>query len=158
MHSDLFYLVAQVSNKLANLADQSVSHAVNNMLHASGSELMKSPCVAVSASIACTLHYDNNFQSVALMTIECVQRDVEVFDPRANRWQPIAQMNDTRAYFAGVACQGSLYAIGGLSPERGTPNYNHTSEKYDPSHDSWRVMQPAANALSARAFMSACVV
>lgn len=104
------------------------------------------------------LHDDKNFLSVALTTFECVQRDVEVFDPRANRWQAIAQMNDTRAYFAGVACQGSLYAIGGLSPERGTPNYNHTLEKYDPMHDSWQVMQPAANALSARAFMSACVV
>ena len=92
------------------------------------------------------------------LTIGCVQRDVEVFDPRANRWQAIAPMNDTRAYFAGVACQGLLYALGGLSPERGMPNYKHTFEMYDPIHDSWEVLQPAANTLSARAFMSACVV
>lgn len=102
-------------------------------------------------------HSSNALPNLALM-MGCVQRDVEVFDPRASRWQAVAPMNDTRAYFAGVACQGLLYAIGGLSPERGMPNYKHTFEKYDPTHDSWQVMQPAADTLSARAFMSACVV
>lgn len=85
-------------------------------------------------------------------------RNAEVYDPRANRWQAIASMNDTRAYFAGVACQGALYAIGGLSPARGNPYYKQTFEKYDPIRDSWEVLQPAANTLSDRAFMSACVV
>ncbi len=67
-------------------------------------------------------------------------------------------MNDTRAYFAGVACQGALYAMGGLSPEAGSPNYKMTLEKYDPERDSWEVMAPPADSLPARAFMSACVV
>ena len=67
-------------------------------------------------------------------------------------------MNDTRAYFAGVACQGALYAMGGLSPENGNPNYKVTLEKYDPVRDSWEVLAPPANGLSSRAFMSACVV
>ena len=67
-------------------------------------------------------------------------------------------MNETRAYFAGVACQGALYALGGLSPDDGCPNYKVTLEKYDPVHDSWEVMMPPANSLQSRAFMSACVV
>lgn len=87
-----------------------------------------------------------------------MQRDVEVYDPRGDKWQDVASMNDTRAYFAGVACQGALYAIGGLSPEMGNPNYKQTFEKYDPVRDSWEVLQPAANTLSDRAFMNACVV
>lgn len=78
-------------------------------------------------------------------SIAYMQRDVEVYDPRANKWQDVASMNDTRAYFAGVACQGALYAIGGLSPEMGNPNYKQTFEKYDPVRDSWEVLQPAAN-------------
>lgn len=81
-----------------------------------------------------------------------------MYDARANKWQAVAPLNDTRAYFAGVACQGALYAMGGLSPEQGTPNYKHTLEKYNPLHNSWEVLQPAANTLPARAFMSACVV
>lgn len=81
-----------------------------------------------------------------------------MYDPRADRWRAIAPMNDTRAYFAGVACQGVLYAMGGLSPEAGNPNYKITLEKYDPVHDSWEIMLPPSNTLASRAFMSACVV
>lgn len=97
-------------------------------------------------------------QKIGSDNVMCMQRNAEVYDPRANRWQAIASMNDTRAYFAGVACQGALYAIGGLSPARGNPYYKQTFEKYDPIRDSWEVLQPAANTLSDRAFMSACVV
>ena len=71
-----------------------------------------------------------------------MQRDVEVYDARANKWQAVVPMNDTRAYFAGVACQGALYAIGGLSTEMGDPNYKQTFEKHDPVRDSWEVLQP----------------
>lgn len=85
-------------------------------------------------------------------------REAEMYDPRADRWRAIAPMNDTRAYFAGVACQGVLYAMGGLSPEAGNPNYKITLEKYDPVHDSWEIMLPPSNTLASRAFMSACVV
>ena len=68
-------------------------------------------------------------------------------------------MNDTRAYFAGVACQGGFFALGGLSPETGgNPNYRTTIERYDPEHDSWQVMPAVTGSLPARAFMSACVV
>ncbi len=87
-----------------------------------------------------------------------LQREAEVYEARADRWRAIAPMNDTRAYFAGVACQGALYAMGGLSPENGNPNYKVTLEKYDPVRDSWEVQAPPANSLSSRAFMSACVV
>lgn len=68
-------------------------------------------------------------------------------------------MHETRAYFAGVACQGSLYAIGGLSPaQTSSPTYKTTLEAYDPKQDVWRVVDPPAGFLLERAFMSACVV
>ena len=88
-----------------------------------------------------------------------MQREAEVYDPRADRWRAIAPMNDTRAYFAGVICQGAFYALGGRSPQSGgIPNYRTTIEKYDPVHDTWEVMPTPTNGLPARAFMSACVV
>lgn len=87
-----------------------------------------------------------------------LQREAEVYDARADRWQAIAPMHETRAYFAGVACQGALYALGGLSPEAGSPNYKTTLEIYDPVHDSWKAMAPPTNSLPSRAFMSACAV
>ena len=92
------------------------------------------------------------------LALVCAQREVEMYEPRANRWQSVAPMHDTRAYFAGVACQGALYAMGGLSPKDGTPNYKYQFEKYDPVQTRWEVLQPPGNTLAARAFMSACVV
>lgn len=82
-----------------------------------------------------------------------------MYEARLDRWRPVASMHETRAYFAGVACQGALYAMGGLSPSKESdPIYKSTLEVYDPKADSWSVMVPPANFLLERAFMSACVV
>lgn len=88
-----------------------------------------------------------------------LQRECEVYDARADRWREIAPMHEARAYFAGVACQGALYAMGGLSPTHGAgPTYKTTLELYDAKQDSWHVVAPPTGYLAERAFMSACVV
>lgn len=98
-------------------------------------------------------------QHVSNITCCCLQRECEVYEARADRWRAVAPMHETRAYFAGVACQGSLYAMGGLSPApNADPIYKTTLEAYDAKQDSWRTVKQPSNFLLERAFMSACVV
>ena len=62
---------------------------------------------------------------------------VERFDPRANRWQLCAAMNERR-YRPGVAVvDGRIYVCGG---EEGWDRYHDTIECYDVSADEWTIV------------------
>ncbi|CAH1269428.1 KLHL42 [Branchiostoma lanceolatum] len=55
------------------------------------------------------------------------------FDPVKNKWLEIRPLNEARAYFGAVACNGSVYAIGGFQ-------YHYpvkSVERYIPEQDRW---------------------
>ena len=59
--------------------------------------------------------------------------DVEMYEPVANKWSPVANMNVPRSRVAVVANMGNLYAIGGYD---GMKNLS-TVEMYNPDKDEW---------------------
>ena len=46
-------------------------------------------------------------------------RSVEAFDPEANSWITVADMNEARARFWSVTYNGLLYVMGGTRREKG---------------------------------------
>ena len=59
--------------------------------------------------------------------------DAEVFDPKADGWQPLPSMPTARHCFAAAEVAGTLYALGGLDG-----SYEHcASDSYDPLSDAW---------------------
>merc|ERR1740130_1207238 len=75
----------------------------------------------------------------------------EVYDPRADGWQPLPSMPTARSYLAAVAVAGKVYAIGGVSVEVRCD----AVEAYDPLSGLW---SRAASLPVARSSHTAAVV
>jgi len=72
-------------------------------------------------------------------TEEHATDSVLAFDPRADRWSPVASMLNPRARHRLVAAGGHLYAIGGV---RSTiQEAFRTVERYSPRSDTWEVVR-----------------
>src|SRR6188472_188534 len=66
------------------------------------------------------------------------QREVEVYDPIANTWTPLAPMNVGRNHCAGGTIGGQFYVVGG----RGFPDSDVTLEVYNPAANRWTIRAP----------------
>jgi N-acetylneuraminic acid mutarotase len=62
-----------------------------------------------------------------------VGHELEVYDPRADKWQVLAPMGVPRNHTAGGAIGGRFYVVGG----RGSPNASTAHEAYDPTTNTW---------------------
>lgn len=62
---------------------------------------------------------------------------VEIYDPITDQWSPGAPMTTARRRLATVVLGGMIYAIGG---DGGTSNYLATAEVYDPTKQSWSLL------------------
>ena len=60
--------------------------------------------------------------------------EAEVYDPKADSWQPLPSMPTARKYFAAVAVAGKVYAIGGTSTKE---VFCDAVEAYDPLSNAW---------------------
>ena len=60
--------------------------------------------------------------------------EAEVFDPKADGWQPLTSMPTARKYFAAAAVAGKVYAIGGLDDDS---EFCDAVEAYDPLSGAW---------------------
>jgi N-acetylneuraminic acid mutarotase len=61
------------------------------------------------------------------------RHELEVYDPRADKWQVLAPMGVPRNHTAGGAIGGRFYVVGG----RGSPNASTAHETYDPTTNTW---------------------
>ena len=66
------------------------------------------------------------------------QREVEVYDPIAGTWTPLAPMNVGRNHCAGGAIGGRFYVAGG----RDSAGSDDAFEVYDPGANSWTSLTP----------------
>jgi N-acetylneuraminic acid mutarotase len=60
--------------------------------------------------------------------------EAEVFDPKADGWQPLPSMPTARKYFAAVAVARKVYAIGGFDDAY---EFCDAVEAYDPLSGAW---------------------
>lgn len=71
-----------------------------------------------------------------------------MFDPTTNQWTTKAPLPRERWSGAGVAIQGKLYVIGGLSHNTdGTLSVLRTTSVYDPAVDTWTKKAPLPSSL-----------
>src|SRR5262245_5366035 len=69
---------------------------------------------------------------------DMVGNELEVYDPGADKWQPLASMSVPRNHTAGGAIGGRFYVVGG----RGSPNASTAHEVYDPTTNAWTIRAP----------------
>ena len=66
---------------------------------------------------------------------------MDVYDPVADEWEPVASMPEPLNHHAAAALDGSLYVVGG-NREFDDPPEDHAFA-YDPADDEWTVLDPA---------------
>src|SRR5690242_1117052 len=76
------------------------------------------------------------------------ERELEVYDARANRWSRGAPLPHSVHHPAAVALNGKIYAIGGY-----VSGWTPTADalEYDPAADRWRAVAPLPTARGALA-------
>lgn len=62
------------------------------------------------------------------------------YNPRLNIWSEVPAMRTDRCRFTLNACNGKLYAIGGVIEFEGDAEYTNTCECLDPSKNSWEYL------------------
>jgi len=66
---------------------------------------------------------------------------VDMYDPAAGSWQPMAAMPTARSSHAAAIVDGKIYVTGGLAG-----GYSNTLEAYDPVTDSWATLTSLSQA------------
>ena len=64
-----------------------------------------------------------------------LEHQVERYDPVTNAWELVNPMVTGRTDFAVAACQGNLYAAGGVGT--GVAGRLSSVERYDPTTNAW---------------------
>ncbi|ESO98129.1 hypothetical protein LOTGIDRAFT_143089 [Lottia gigantea] len=65
-------------------------------------------------------------------------KSIECYDPRKNRWFPVAEMNTRRRHVGVCSANGLLYAVGGHD---GNEHLN-SGEVFDPKTNQWKQIAP----------------
>ncbi|KRT79578.1 BTB And C-terminal Kelch domain containing protein [Oryctes borbonicus] len=79
------------------------------------------------------------------------------YNPRLDVWSQVAAMLTDRCRFTLNACDGKLYAIGGVVEFEDEAEYTNTCECLDPAKDSWEFIDPLPDYRSQHAAASAVV-
>lgn len=76
---------------------------------------------------ACVVMYEKIYVAGGQSADDSYLCSVECYDPEADEWTKIANMNHARASFGLAERNGMLYAFG----------HHETIEQYDPNRDVW---------------------
>jgi len=69
---------------------------------------------------------------------------VKKYDPSADSWEEVSDMNEGRHDAFGAAMNGKIYVAGGMQEDRESWSVLNTSEVYNPSSNEWQLM-PSLN-------------
>ena len=69
---------------------------------------------------------------------------VKRYDPSADSWEEVSDMNERRNDAFGAAMNGKIYVAGGMQEDRESWSVLNTSEVYNPSSNEWHLI-PSLN-------------